>query len=331
MHKLLAFVVLPIALLVVAWTLLNEGAQSSETAEGLTLDGGANAPLHSIAPGESTDAGGGELAALVPVPDAPAVATPIDADDESVAEEVRSKGATRSRRASLPSGPELGELINKRLVLAAGQRAVSSETLREIVQVQWSGSSSHDLRILRALKLKTNFVEGLNTTEHDNGKPKSQGYVKGGLQTGIWTKWHPNGQRASEGPFVYGKKHGLWTKWNDAGKRISEGEFVYGEREGAWTEYHDNGNKKEVATYVNGKRDGTVHTWHVNDKRKSETFYTYGRKHLQFREWYMNGQLAKHGTYEYGKLHGRLRVMQADGSPNVAEGGVYEHGERIRD
>ncbi|MCP3915190.1 MAG: toxin-antitoxin system YwqK family antitoxin [bacterium] len=328
MKRALAYVVLPLAVLVAAWAMLSGDAQDEPEALERTA---------AVEPARASDEHSADEVDLVPVPEPVRGAEPVEAtgaEDEADASAAKREPELRKLdvlgngsfvRFGEANSVLLSPSMNTDLTMQVSDELFVSGAA---LTLEWAGEGN--LRHL-IVKPQTDLEEGFNKTEHADGKTASQGYVTGGLQTGIWTTWYANGKRQSEGSYTYGKKHGTWTTWHEAGEKSTEGEYVYGKREGPWAEYHANGNKSEVANYVNGKRDGRRMNWHVNEKRKSESFYSYGRQHLEFREWYMNGQLAKQGTHEYGKLTGRLRVWQADGSENEGESGVYEDGERVRD
>jgi len=96
---------------------------------------------------------------------------------------------------------------------------------------------------------------------YGDGKKKSEGNYKEGIEDGQYIKWYENGQKSVEGNYKEGHQDGLWTSWYENGKKEEEGNYKEGIEDGQYIKWSENGKEEEEGTYENGLTQGEWKYW----------------------------------------------------------------------
>jgi antitoxin component YwqK of YwqJK toxin-antitoxin module len=133
------------------------------------------------------------------------------------------------------------------------------------------------------------FIIGFSTedsnyekTYHDNGKVKSEGWVRYNVQIGYWRFYHNTGRVASQGHYEYGKKEKYWSFYDTNRVRTQEGHFI---------------NNKKVNWWLFYDKQGRInHKFQLNKEVKNGYCLKYIDNELTSAEKYSNGKTIKEWT-----------------------------------
>ena len=179
---------------------------------------------------------------------------------------------------------------------------------------------------------------------HDNGKLKTQGTIKDGLNYGEWKQYYDNGQLEEEGKYVNGEEEGEWKYYLKDGnvdkiKVYEDGELVdepeeetvnqtdtNGKKTGVWETKHKNGNIKERGEYENNKRVGVWETKHDNGNLFKRGGYVNGIAEGEWKFYDKSEKLKTTGKYVNGIAEGEWKIYNPDGEEIATK---FENGKQI--
>lgn len=136
---------------------------------------------------------------------------------------------------------------------------------------------------------------------YENGKPKSEGEIINGKQSGDWNEYYENGQLKSNGNFGennsygLGRKYGLWNYRDENGQQTKTLDFTNNiskyhnhwedgiqtikEGNGSINEYFDNGVLMAKGQIKNGYKCGDWNEWYPNGQIRTKVKYTHCNTH----------------------------------------------------
>ena len=118
-------------------------------------------------------------------------------------------------------------------------------------------------------------------TYYDNGKLKSEGWLRYNVKTDYWKFYHENGKIASQGPFAYGKEDGYWYFFDKNRIRTKEGHYEKGEQINWWL-YYDNKGRINHKCQLNMSVKNGYCLKYEDEKLISAEKYSNGEK---IKEW----------------------------------------------
>ncbi|HPL05210.1 MAG TPA: hypothetical protein PLG05_08530 [Bacteroidales bacterium] len=158
---------------------------------------------------------------------------------------------------------------------------------------------------------------------------KMEGFVKNGLQEGIW-KFNLDGHNFYIGSFINGKKEGIWKGIfiNQKGDSIcsAEIEFKNNLYDGISKYYYSNGRLCKIISYKNGLNNGLEIKYFVNDTTEVAYIeelkeYTNGKlngKYLIY-NFFSPFDTLTYGEYSFGKKNGRFTYNQYDRAKTIVD------------
>ena len=81
-------------------------------------------------------------------------------------------------------------------------------------------------------KISDKLFTGFVVFKYDNGKIKSKGSFKNGMEDGYWVDFNQNGSLFSKGNYTKGLPHGNFKFYHENGELEEEGYFIFGVKEG---------------------------------------------------------------------------------------------------
>lgn len=138
--------------------------------------------------------------------------------------------------------------------------------------------------ILLALVFLSASVPEDNTYEksyHENGKLKSEGWLRFNVKTGYWKFYHENGRLSSQGHYEYDKKEKYWYYYSKNRIRVQEGHYTNGEKINWWLFYDKQGRINHKCQLSNGIKNGYCLRY-LDSKLTSAEKYSNGKK---IKEW----------------------------------------------
>ncbi len=101
----------------------------------------------------------------------------------------------------------------------------------------------------------TDEEDGPATYYYANGKTKSEGTYKNGLNVGVWTAYFENGNKSETQPYnENGRVHGIDVEYFEDGSVFKKSTYVEGKLEGIMELFHPGGAKLGTYEYQNGKQ-----------------------------------------------------------------------------
>jgi antitoxin component YwqK of YwqJK toxin-antitoxin module len=126
-------------------------------------------------------------------------------------------------------------------------------------------------------------------TYHENGKLKSEGWLRFNVKTNYWKFYHKNGKIASQGHYEYGKKQKYWYFYSENRVRVQEGHFADGEKINWWLFYDKKGRINHKCQLNKGVKNGYCLKYIDNELTSAEK-YSNGKK---IKEWTSFGDFKK--------------------------------------
>ncbi|WP_281541377.1 toxin-antitoxin system YwqK family antitoxin [Maribacter aestuarii] len=129
-------------------------------------------------------------------------------------------------------------------------------------------------------------------TFYDNGKLKSEGWLRYNVKTDYWKYYHENGKISSQGSYVYGKEDGYWYFYDKNRIRTKEGHYEEGEQINWWLYYDAKGQIKHKCQLDMGIKNGYCLKYE-DEKLISAEKYSNGEK---IKEWTNFGAFRKENS-----------------------------------
>lgn len=165
----------------------------------------------------------------------------------------------------------------------------------------------------------------------DDGKPKQEGVLDGGKQTGVWQYWYASGAKQAEGPWQSDRQHGAWGWWYEDGKPKQQGSYADSLRTGTWTYWYPNGQLYCRGDYHEDHQVGPWLYWHADGKRAVVGSFDHGAKALAWRWWREDGSPQEQGAFWDGRKVGPWTAWGVDGVAAVSDHGCPPNTDCFRD
>ncbi|WP_298792001.1 hypothetical protein [uncultured Allomuricauda sp.] len=117
---------------------------------------------------------------------------------------------------------------------------------------------------------------------HNNGKLKSEGWVKGESKEDFWKFYHSNGEIKEKGHYKHDSRVGYWYFYDTNGKAAMEGHYKGGKMAMWWLFYDENGKINHKCQLQKGVKNGYCLKY-KDEKLTSAEKYAHGKK---IKEWY---------------------------------------------
>ncbi|HYE07208.1 MAG TPA: redoxin domain-containing protein [Planctomycetota bacterium] len=166
---------------------------------------------------------------------------------------------------------------------------------------------------------------------YDDGRPKQEGVVDGGKQTGTWQYWYASGAKQAEGAWRSDRQHGAWGWWYEDGKPKQQGSYADSLRTGTWTYWYPNGQLYCRGDYHEDHQVGVWTYWHADGGRAVVGSFDHGAKALAWRWWRQDGTPQEQGAYWDGRKVGPWTAWGVDGVASVTDHGAPPAADCFRD
>ncbi len=169
------------------------------------------------------------------------------------------------------------------------------------------------LRVYRTDKSGNN--KAVITSYHPNGQIRQYLEAENSRARGIYREWHNNGSPKIEGAVVGGigdltdEAQQTWLfdgtnrAWNENKQLEAEITYAKGLLHGKATHYHSSGAVWKEMNYQSGEADGTVMVYLPNGTLLQKTDYHHGVPHGKSLRYWSNSQIASDETYDDGLLN----------------------------
>ncbi len=124
---------------------------------------------------------------------------------------------------------------------------------------------------------------------YQNGKLKSEGWLRMGEKSDYWKYYHPNGAIAQKGHYKNNQRADYWYFYEEDGKISSEGHYKNGKKADWWLFYDENGLVIHKCQLSDGKKDGYCLKY-KDEKLRSAVKYSNGKR---IKEWYTFSSFKK--------------------------------------
>ncbi|MFS4468592.1 toxin-antitoxin system YwqK family antitoxin [Maribacter sp. 2210JD10-5] len=118
-------------------------------------------------------------------------------------------------------------------------------------------------------------------TYHDNGKLKSEGWLRFNVKTGYWKFYHKNGHLSEQGHYKYNKRESYWYFYDENRVRTKEGHYKNDDKVDWWIFYDKQGRINHKCQLNMGVKNGYCLKY-KNEKLTSAEKYSNGKK---IKEW----------------------------------------------
>ncbi|MFS4454760.1 toxin-antitoxin system YwqK family antitoxin [Maribacter sp. 2304DJ31-5] len=127
----------------------------------------------------------------------------------------------------------------------------------------------------------TNEDKTYQKTYYDNGKLRSEGWVRFNIKTDYWKFYHKNGHISAQGHYAYDKREKYWYFYDENSVRTQEGHYKNGEKINWWLFYDKQGRINHKCQLNKGVKNGYCLKY-KNEKLTSAEKYSDGKK---IKEW----------------------------------------------